>query len=320
LDNPKVGNAWLGSYCGQVPEMFNGILPASVNVKNLTLLSSCAAPDTGNGTGTAGTDTDTSRSASCSMQNIVYVYYPGAPGVSYSVSKSQIGSVMQKLRSVYDSATVCSKADIQYLVDSGLPYCACGWITDGNGGYTSVYPSTLGTSRGCGGGSQSVISCGDDGPSWASGKAGIYVRITAPPDEVMTKLKTAGFGGAVVATVGKNEYSPLAGTGERFQVMPAPPPPPPPPPPAPPAPPNPANYQMYGIYIGSGGQSLPVQKTLMEGKTIVFMIHDGPYTKIVKQAPNGDQEGYYYVGQISQYGTKALNKQSKGGYNIRKIR
>jgi hypothetical protein len=200
LDNPKIGNDWLGSYCGQAPEMFGNAVPAKINIGDLSLLSSCKAdtscPDSG-----------------CSMQNIVYVYYPGSPGVEYSVSKSQINSVMQRLRGIYSNATLCSKADIQYLVDSGLPYCACGWILSETGSYTSVYPSTIGTSGGCGGGSQNVISCGDNGPSWSNGLAGIYVRITAKPDEIMDKLKAGGFGGAVVATVGKNEFIPLTGVG-----------------------------------------------------------------------------------------------------------
>lgn len=317
LDNPKIGNVWLGSYCGQSPEMFKSIVPASVNIKDLMLLSSCNSnimqANGANGANDMQTQTSTVCAKSvCSMQNIAYIYYPGAPGVEYSVPKSKIDSIMQVLRKIYDNATICTMADIQYLVDSGLPYCACGWILDENGKYTSVYPSVIGTSKGCGGGAQRVISCGDDGPSWSNGLAGIYVRITAPPDQIIDKIKSAGFGGAIVATVGKNEYTPLAGVGAGAQSIAAPPP-------APPLP-NPADYQMYGEYIGSGWQSLPVKKIIMEGSTTVFMIEDGPYTKIIKQSSSGDQEGYYYVGKITQYGTKPLTNQRKGEYNVRKIR
>ena len=75
---------------------------------------------------------------------------------------------------------------------------------------------------------------------------------------------------------------------------------------------------MYGPFIGSGNGTIPVLKIVEEGSRIVYLAHDGEFTKIVKANPDGsDQEGFYYVGQVSQYGTIPLINQKSGEYNVR---
>ena len=53
--------------------------------------------------------------------------------------------------------------------------------------YQSVYPSVRGTVRGCGGGAQRVIDCGSI--SWANGRSGVYVKLKAKKNEVISKLR-----------------------------------------------------------------------------------------------------------------------------------
>ena len=79
---------------------------------------------------------------------------------------------------------------------------------------------------------------------------------------------------------------------------------------------NPSKYTMYGPYI-SGGEKT-VQEILKEGDLYVYIIQDEQYTKIVKAPPNGDpQDGYYYVGTISEYGSKKLIPMEAGKYRVR---
>lgn len=182
---------WLGAYAGDVPSKLINIVQPEINVKNLHLMESCKS------------NTDC-NDAGCAMQIIAYVHYPNT---NYSVAKNQINDLLYKIRSKMNSAVLCQFADIQFLVNNNLPYCACGWV-ERDGQYTSVYPSIHGTSGGCGGGQQKVISCGDNGPSWAGGKAGVYVRLTYNPSLVENTLKSIGLDGKVIAVVGKSEYIP----------------------------------------------------------------------------------------------------------------
>lgn len=193
LDNPELMSELLGSYCGDVPEMFKEI-PAQLPVTDLLLESSCNS-------------TTNCSDAGCSMQNIVYIHYPQT---SYSVPKNKVNDIISKARQVFNSIKLADIGDIQYLVDIGVPYCACGWVNQNNQ-LTSSYPSVLGTSHGCGGGKQHVVSCGSNSLSWADGKAGVYVRIDADPSKIVSELKKIGITGSIVATVGKNEYTSLVG-------------------------------------------------------------------------------------------------------------
>jgi hypothetical protein len=79
---------------------------------------------------------------------------------------------------------------------------------------------------------------------------------------------------------------------------------------------DPNKYEMYGPFITHGSQT--VQHITSEEDKYVYMIEQHPYTKIVKAPPTGSpQEGFYYVGGISDYGKKSLTKQTAGKYNVR---
>lgn len=193
LDNPELMKEVLGAYCGDVPSKLKE-LGEMIPVDDLILESSC--------------NSDTScDDASCGMQNIVYIHYPNT---SYSVPKNKVEDIITKARGVFNSTKLAYVSDIQYLVDIGIPYCACGWVNQ-NGQLTSLYPSVSGTSGGCGGGQEKIISCGSNGPSWANGKAGVYARIDADPSKIVNSLKKVGITASIIATVGKNEYAGLIG-------------------------------------------------------------------------------------------------------------
>lgn len=84
---------------------------------------------------------------------------------------------------------------------------------------------------------------------------------------------------------------------------------------------NPSDYIFYGPSVGPGGnKQIPVKKILKEGDTLVFMIADEIYTKIIKTNKNlTPQNGFYYVGSISEYGSKSLIPMATGNYNVKKI-
>jgi hypothetical protein len=268
---------WLGLYAGQVPKNLIGIVKPEIDVHDLHLLESCK--------------TDTScPDAGCSLQLIMAVSY--LPKVEYNVSQSQIGDVLMRIRNKYPGTQIADKSDIQYLVNSGLPYCFCGW-SNVNGGYLKLYPSTEATIKGCGSGNRTVISCG------TQGNGGVYIRITANPSNVINELKSVGIAGAVVAIVGKNEFVSLTTDGVIVHEDK-----------------NPQNYEMYGPWIHNSRDGITVQRIVQEGNTTVYIIQDGVNTKIVKET-NGVQNGFYYVGNINEYGTKSLISVPKGDYNIR---
>jgi hypothetical protein len=278
LNNPNTLYNMLGLYAGQVPKNLIGIINPQIDVRDLQLLESCKI--------------DTScPDAGCNLQLIMAVSY--LPKVEYNVSQSQIDDVLRRIRRKYSRSQIADKSDIEYLVNIGLPYCFCGWIND-NGKYTKLYPSTEATRKGCGTGRRGIIGCG------TQGNGGVYIRITANPSNIVNGLKSIGIAGAVVAVLGKNDFISLTSGGILVNVNK-----------------NPDNYEMYGRFIGRGNESKPVAKIVQEGNTTVYIIQDERFTKIVKET-NNDQNGFYYVGNISEYGTKSLIPQSKGGYNIRK--
>lgn len=133
---------------------------------------------------------------------IIAVSY--GPSLTYNVKKDQVNNVMIKIQSEYPHAKLCSRSDIQMLVNKKKPYCFCGWVkgplkyNDRNtmSNYQSVYPSTRSTRSGCGGGSQRVINCGNI--SWAGGKSGIYVKLSGKGNEVISKLKNQGLAARIV--------------------------------------------------------------------------------------------------------------------------
>ena len=81
---------------------------------------------------------------------------------------------------------------------------------------------------------------------------------------------------------------------------------------------NPSDYEMYGAFIGNGPQT--IQKIIKEGDKIVFLIQQGPYTKIVKANKDlTNQEGYYYKNKINNYPNVTItNVGGSGRYIVRK--
>lgn len=288
LNNRKLMNEWFGTYCGQIPEKLDGYIPGMISLKDLHIVRSCNVESDCNDAG-------------CSMQNIVYVHKPGK---NYSISKKEIGLVIQKMKEIFPSATMCQIEDIQFMVDSGVPYCACGWVIR-NGQYTSVYPSVKGTNRGCGGGNVRVISCGNNGPSWANGLAGIYMKITETPNKVSQILDKNGYQGGVIMTVGKNEYETIKGVAVNTKNM------------------NvkiddPKNYELYGPWIHNNRSPIPVVKIIDEGKSgKVYLGQDGSLVKLVKII-DGKSYPYYYSGNVNEYGSKPLRKAGAGDYKLRR--
>lgn len=140
---------------------------------------------------------------------IAYVHYPGK---SYSVPKSDITDVITKVRSKIPNTTICTESEIQFLVDNNTPVCKCGWVESqsvgvfGQPGYTSVYPSIHGTGSGCGGGQQRVISCGENGPSWADGKAGVYIKCRFNPSLFVETIETVGLRGSIEYKYNTSDY------------------------------------------------------------------------------------------------------------------
>lgn len=270
---------WITKYlgfCGIAPTYFNNTVKSEIDGKSLNLVHSCNS-------------TTSCDDAGCGLQNIVYIHYPQT---LYSVPKNKVSEIISTTRGVFNSTKLASVTDIQYLVDIGIPYCACGWVNQ-NGQVTKSYPSVIGTDKGCGDGAERVINCGSTGTS------GVYARIDADPSKIPAELKKVGITAAVVATVGKNEYVSLTGNFKPKQL-------------------NPSDYVMYGPDIG-GGKEIPILKIIQEDGKIVYITHDGRFTKIVKANPDGsDQQGFYYVGQLSQYGSKPLRNMVKGGYNVKR--
>jgi hypothetical protein len=113
---------------------------------------------------------------------IVYVHRKGNTSV-YDIAKGEVPDVLTTIRSVYPTAQLAARDDIINLSAGNLSYCACGWVTKSrtDAALSTYYPSKAGTSEGCGAGATTAIHCGDDGPSWAEGKAGIYVKINPHP-------------------------------------------------------------------------------------------------------------------------------------------
>ena len=189
-------NEWIKTYlglCHKEPTYYNGKVKSAIDESELTLVYSC-------------NESSTCADSECNMECIAVI--SNAPKVSYNVSKRDVVTVINKLRGKYPDATICQKSDMEYLVENNLPYCACGWFEQ-NGSLTSGYPSSEKTSKGCGGGKKQIISCGYNGPSWAKGKAAIYIKVSANPSTFMKELKEINLAGSIISVVGKNEYNSL---------------------------------------------------------------------------------------------------------------
>tara|TARA_Y100000782_G_scaffold3214_1_gene3693 strand:- start:61068 stop:62969 length:1902 start_codon:yes stop_codon:yes gene_type:complete len=180
INNVKWISMYMG-YCGISPSYFNNTVKSVVDASLLTIVQTC-------------NDKINCEAAGCGMKNLVRI--------NEGIHKNDVNNVVSNVKSIFNSTEIATFEDIQYLVDIGMPYCSCGWITK-NGSLTSAFPSVVGTSSGCGRGKVSVISCGDNGPSWSGHKTGIYVNIHNNPEEIVGKLKKAGINSSVVLTIGK---------------------------------------------------------------------------------------------------------------------
>lgn len=116
---------------------------------------------------------------------ILYVHKKDQP--NYSIASNEVQAIMQATRSAFPSATIASVDDIRDMANDDKALCACGWVVKTRqqqlstaltaSDLTTAYPSIPGTVGGCGGGQRAAISCGDAGPSWAGGKAGLFVKV-----------------------------------------------------------------------------------------------------------------------------------------------
>jgi hypothetical protein len=185
------GNGWVG---GQVPNSCCMIHIESVDTQ--TLQNFLTTNNSGNN-GIGGGVTNTVQGAT---RNLVYVSNGKNSGRSYNISKSEVQVVMDQIKQIYPGALLASDGDVQQIVDYNIGFCACGWGIDGmTGGFTSFYPSNINSNSGCGRGKKELISCGSNGPSWAGGKAGLYVIINDLDVSIPTKLEYANVTGTVVA-------------------------------------------------------------------------------------------------------------------------
>lgn len=194
LNNRKFANEYLGSYCGQVPQMLKGVVDSQISLNELTLVSSCKqdtkCPDSG-----------------CNMQNLVLVSKKGQSG--YSISKKDVDSIVNNVRQYFANSRLCKKTDLQFLVDSNLSECSFGWILD-NGVLYAGYPSVKGTTSGCGGGKVEVIL---GGASFEKNNANMYMIIDANPETLNREMEKQGLQAKIVATVGKTSYIGESNTG-----------------------------------------------------------------------------------------------------------
>ena len=175
---------WISTYmgyCGIAPSYYNNVVKSVIDASFLNIVQTC-------------NDTTNCKDSGCSMKNLVRI--------NEGISKTNVNSTISKIRSIFDSTVIATFEDIQMLVDIGMPYCSCGWITK-NGSLTSVFPSVANTSQGCGNGRVSVVSCGDNGPSWSGNNTGIFLKIDGNPDTLVKTLKNAGYNSSIVLTISK---------------------------------------------------------------------------------------------------------------------
>lgn len=186
---------YLGLRAGDIPPFnknSNDNVPSKIPVKNLKYIDNENPVK----------DDDCVRGV-CKIQSIIYVSYKG--GHVYNIPKDKIDEVSYKVTNRIPNAKLCSREDIQYLVDIGAAYCACGWVKWGNG-HNCIYPSNNKTSGGCGGKRVQVIGCGWYGPSWARRRAGAYFMVSYNPTQINEVLGKEGLRSRMVAIVGYNTY------------------------------------------------------------------------------------------------------------------
>lgn len=72
---------------------------------------------------------------------------------------------------------------------------------------------------------------------------------------------------------------------------------------------NPENYYISGKGITANGGMIPVNDIKTEGEKYVFLAKDGDYTLVIKSTDiQDDSTGYYYIGDVSEYGSKNLTE------------
>jgi len=181
----------LGAVAGQTPFGLEGMnVPGQIDINNIQILNHCD----GN---------SNSSSSNCELQHIIYLEYYGSS--SYSIKLEQISDVLSKLNNAYPNGTISTLEDIQYLINAGVGNCAYGWAQNGDE-YNCVLPSVRNSSPDCGGGAVKIFNSGTSTPGWSGGKAGLYARVIANPNDITSKLKKAGLKVKIVATIGKDHY------------------------------------------------------------------------------------------------------------------
>jgi len=138
----------------------------------------------------------------------------------YNITKSQIPGILERIQTVYPKARIANQTDIQKLVDSNISFCFCGWGLKENSktDLTTFFPSNSKTNCNCGCGKQEVINCGDNGPTWNGGKAGIYMIINDAYTQIKSKLDKVNISSVITAQYSDNGPVPIYGTSEEKQV------------------------------------------------------------------------------------------------------
>ncbi len=132
---------------------------------------------------------------------IVYVWKDNGDGEKYTVRQPEAEPIRAKIASFLESnesVEICSNADIMHLVNSNIPNCACGWVSD----YTDSarYPSGKSAPHGwCGNGTYTnTINC--DVSGWRD-TFGLYLKLKT---NKIIHLETMLSGRFDIAGVGTN--------------------------------------------------------------------------------------------------------------------
>lgn len=106
----------------------------------------------------------------------------------YNLKKGNIDSILNEIRSRFPkfNARIGNENDLNYCVKVGKSICRCGYYKKGND-YVVGYPSTKGTSGGCGGGREKIISCGNPRSS------SIWIVLKGRNDEIMDSMRALGY-------------------------------------------------------------------------------------------------------------------------------
>lgn len=165
----------------------------SVNSQLLTnFLTTNNTTSDGIGTGLSTGNIGTTR-------NLVLVNF-GKGGMADNVSKTDVFDLLKQVQTIYPGAVLANAGDMQTVVDANIGECICGWYYySGSNVLTSGYPTSSNSASGCGSGEQSLVSCGEDGPSWKGNKAVVYLIINDVIPNISTKLSSLNLYSKVVA-------------------------------------------------------------------------------------------------------------------------